>query len=327
MQREARAPTRRDLLAGAAAALAVPRTVQAQELPVLRVGTLEFGTVGWEIETIRRLGLDTAAGVRVDSVRRASNDAARIAFLGGSVDAIVTDLLWAARIRAEERALVFLPFSATEGALMAPAASPIHDIASLAGRRIGVAGGALDKNWLLLQAHARQAGVDLASAVKPAFGAPPLLAEVLENGELDAALLYWNFCARLEAKGFRRILGADEIVRAFGIAGPIAFIGYAFSPALAPATVGAFAAASRRAKQVLASDDAAWEALRPLMQAEDDATFQVLRRRFVEGIPARPLDEERADAARLYALLAELGGAPLVGGAQSLPEGLYWTGG
>ncbi len=85
---------------------------------------------------------------------------------------------------------------------MVPAGSPITDLKGLSGKRHGVAGGALDKNWILLKAQGPEtAGLDLESAAQIAYGAPPLLAQKLESGELDAALLYWQFCARLEAKG------------------------------------------------------------------------------------------------------------------------------
>lgn len=213
---------------------------------------------------------------------------------------------------------------------MVPANSPIKTVADLGGKRVGVAGGALDKSWLLLQAYARQqAGLDLAKAATPAFGAPPLLSEKLEAGELDAALLYWNFCARLEAKGFRRLLGVDEMTKSFGIDGSIAFIGYVFDRShagLTSETIDAFAGASRKAKQALATQDALWADIRPLMQASDDASFQVLKRNFIAGIPRRPIEQERADAAKLYAILAGLGGERLVGKTLSLPDGLYWTG-
>ena len=105
--------------------------------------------------------------------------------------------------------------------------------------------------------------------------------------------------------------------------------GYAVSEAVVardPRAVTAFARASHAAKAVLASDEAAWLAIRPLMQADDDAAFAVLRRRFLEGIPRRPVADEAADAARLYAVLAKLGGDKLVGPAKALPEGLYWAG-
>jgi NitT/TauT family transport system substrate-binding protein len=309
--------------------LAPPRSAMAASL-ALKVGVLAFGTVDWEIAAIHRLGLDQAADLHIESMKLASNDAARIAFLGGGVDTIVSDLLWAARMRGEGRDIVFLPFSATEGALMVPAASPIKSVADLAGKRIGIAGGALDKSWLLLQAFAQQlAGLDLTKTSTPAFGAPPLLSQKLEAGELDAALLYWNFCARLEAKGFRRLVGADEMTRSFGIAGSIAYIGYVFDrsrTSLSVDTIDAFSGVSRKAKLALATQDAIWAEIRPLMQAGDDASFAVLKRNFIAGIPRRPIEQEQADAAKLYTVLAGLGGARLVGKTTTLPDGLYWTG-
>lgn len=322
--------TRRHIVRSAlgAALLAPGGVLAASERPALRVGVLPFGTVSWEVETIRALGLDAANGVSVEPVRLAGNEAARIAFQGGQVDTIVTDLLLAARLRAEGRRVRFLPFSATEGAVMVPSGSAIAGIGDLRGKRLGVAGGPLDKSWLMLRARAADvAGLDLAAAAQPAFGAPPLLAQKLEAGELDAALLYWNFCARLEAKGFRRLVGAGDLARALGATGEIALVGYVFDEELAakrPGLVDGFAAASRAAKDRLAADAGAWDRLRPLMQAEDEATFEALRRAFLEGIPRRPLAEERADAERLYAVLARLGGERLVGAARSLPEGLYW---
>ncbi|KAA2237478.1 ABC transporter substrate-binding protein [Salinarimonas soli] len=320
--------TRRHLLGAAAAALSAPAVARAAaSRPALRVGVLPFGTVSWEVETIRALGLDAAHGFTLEPVRLAGSEAARIAFQGGAVDTIVSDLLLAARLRGEGRGVRFLPFSATEGAVMVPAGSPIAGVADLKARRLGVAGGPLDKSWLLLRAHAAEAaGLDLAAASTLSFGAPPLLAQKLEAGELDAGLLYWNFCARLEAKGFRRLIGAGDVARALGATGEIALLGYVFDEAAARkmALVDGLAAASRAAKERLAADPAAWDRLRPLMHAEDDATFEALRRAFLEGIPRRPLPEERADAERLYAVLARLGGERLVGPATRLPEGLYW---
>ena len=71
-------------------------------------------------------------------------------------------------------------------------------------------------------------------------------------------------------------------------------------------------------------DAAAWTAIRPLMEAEDEATFQTLRRYFLDGEPSRPIAAERADAETLYAVLRTLGGEKLVGSGTGLPAGLYW---
>jgi len=317
--------SRRELLLAVAMA---PAMAKARDLVPIKVATLPFGTVSWEVETIRHGKLDEANGVRLDPVKLANNDATRIAFQAGQVDTIVTDLLWAARLRSDGRKVKFIPFSATEGAVMVPADSPIRTIADLTGKRIGVSGGALDKSWLMLRAHCQQTtGVDLATGAAPSYGAPPLLTHKLETGGLDAALLYWNFCARLVAKGFRRLIEAGDIARSFGVEGDIALIGYIFDEAIlerGPGVLDAFVRASSEAKRLLATSEAAWTIVRPLMEAPDEATYRILKRYFLEGVPSRPVTEEREDAERLYAVLARLGGARLVGSATSLPPGLYW---
>ncbi|MEA1833557.1 ABC transporter substrate-binding protein [Methylobacterium durans] len=296
----------------------------------IRIGVLPFGTASWEAAIIKARGLDAANGFTLETVKLAGNDAARIAFQGRQLDTIVGDLIWAARLRNEGRGVKFVPYSTTEGALMVPPDSPIKEIGDLVGKRLGVAGGALDKNWVLLRAQARETGnLDLETASQLAYGAPPLLMQKLESRELDAALLYWTYCARLEAKGYRRLISADDIMRAFGAKGSVALIGYLFEGETVrtkPAAVEGFARASAAAKEVLANEPEAWALVRPLMAAEDDATFEALKRNFLAGTPRRPLATERSDAETIYATLARLGGERLVGEAKVLPPDLYLDG-
>jgi NitT/TauT family transport system substrate-binding protein len=317
--------SRRDILLAAALFPALARAAGSRDISI---GVLPFGTVLWEVETMRRAGLDLANGLKLRPVQLATNDAARIAFQGGQVDTIVTDLLLAARLRNEGRMVKFIPFSATEGGVMVRADSPLQDVTDLIGKRIGVAGGPLDKSWLLLRADVRnKTGIDLNTGAAPAYGAPPLLMNRLEAGELDAALLFWNFCARLEAKGYRRLVSAGDIAKSFGLKGEIALLGYVFNETVGPDVLNGFAQASAGAKRILAEHDEAWGAIRPLMSAEDEKTFETLRRYFVDGNPRRSIADERADAERLFGVLAGIGGEKLVGSVQSFPDGLYWDGG
>src|SRR5206468_7529847 len=69
-------PSRRDMLMLAGSLLALPGFAAAADLVPVKVGVLQFGTVNWEIETIRRHGFDAARGVRIETVKLASNDAA-----------------------------------------------------------------------------------------------------------------------------------------------------------------------------------------------------------------------------------------------------------
>jgi NitT/TauT family transport system substrate-binding protein len=295
----------------------------------VRVGVLKFGTVNWEIDTVRHYGLDRKNGIELDVVPLAGNEATRIALLSGAVDIIVSDWLFVSRQRAEEMPLAFVPYSTSVGAIMVPPGSDIVTLADLKGKTIGVAGGPLDKSWLMLRGLAEgKAGFDLAGQTTQAYGAPPLLAEKLRQGELDAAINYWHYNARLEAEGYRILVSAQEAAATLGAEGDISAIGYVFNETWANDNVESvlgFVAASRDAKALLETSEEAWERLKPMMKASDDAVFSTLVKRYRQGIPSRPIAEEEADTARIYDYLARVGGEKLVGKAKAMEPGTFWS--
>ena len=131
-------------------------TAQGSAAERLRVATQKTGTFAWELEIIHAAGLDRQLDINIETTELASTEAGKIALRGGSADLIVTDWLWVGRERALGDNLVFYPYSSSLGAVMAPAGSNIKGVPDLVGRKIGVAGGPLDKSWLLLQALARR---------------------------------------------------------------------------------------------------------------------------------------------------------------------------
>jgi NitT/TauT family transport system substrate-binding protein len=329
--------TRRTTLLAAGALLASAALRQsaaadsASNRPVVRAGVLKFGTVSWELDTVRANGFDRQAGIDLQLVELAGNPATQVALQAGAVEVIVSDWLWVSRMRSKGEALCFIPYSTAVGALVVPAKSGIAGVGDLRGKRIGVAGSPLDKSWLLLKALAADRhGLSLDRDAQPFFGAPPLLNSKIADGDLDAVLTFWPFAARLEAKGMRVSMSVSDMLEALGQSATVPAIGYVFREEWArsnPAAIAGFQAATGQAKTLLAQSDAAWDRLAPLMQAEDDATFRTLRDRYREGIPRRWTEEERAGAAKLYALLARLGGRELVGDAPTIAPGTFWTGG
>lgn len=302
---------------------------QALAVEVVRVGVLKFGTVSWELDTIKRHKLDEKHGITVDVQAFAGEDATNVALMAGSVDVIVSDWLWVSRQRATGLDLTFVPYSTAVGAIMVPPESPINGLGDLAGKTIGVAGGPLDKNWLLIQAMAKKDhSTDLATASTIVYGAPPLLTEKVQQGELDAVLNFWNYCARLEAKGFRRLIGGHEAAAALGASGPIVALGYIFHDAWAkdhPAAIEGFVKASADAKALLESSDEEWTMLAPMIPGEE-AERTAMRDRYREGIPKRSSDEAEKDAKALYSVLADIGGEELVGPSKELMPGTFWRG-
>ncbi len=299
----------------------------AQAADRVRIATQKTGTLAWEVEIIRSRGLDRAAGLDLAVTELASPEAGKIALKGGSADLIVADVMWVARERAIGGSTLYHPFTSALGAIMVPEASKIATLADLRGRKLGVAGGALDKSWLLLQAWARKQGFDPKKDAQVNFGAPPLLAVKAEQGELDAVLNYWNICAELEGRGFRRAIEMSAVEHDLGARGPVAMVGYAFEQAFADKNGGAlkrYFDIAAKAKGILASEPDEWKKISARTGVADPATLDILRKRFAAGIPRRALDDEEADARALYRVLVDVGGAEFAGPARDLDAGAYW---
>ncbi len=307
--------------------LAVLFNCEAEAADKLRLAVQKTGTFAWELAIIKERGLDTQAGLDLEITEFASPEAGKIALLGGAADIILSDLLWVARQRAGGSRIVFSPYSAALGAVMVPAASPITELAGLRGKRIAVAGGPLDKSWLMLLAFARDSHVELASEAEVVYGAPALLYQKAANGEVDATLNYWNFCVALQSRGFRRLIGMDEVERRLGAKGPVAMVGYVFGEGFAQSHEGPlarFLKIAAEAKEILAHSDADWENIGRKIGVADKAELALYRRSYSDGIPRRPLEEEAADARVLYRALAKTGGRDLTGPAKELDEEIYY---
>ena len=316
---------------GRAATLALVASVvmasAAMAADRIRLVAQRTGSLAWELDVIKAHGLDKKADLDIETLELASTEAGKVALRGGSADIIVSDWTWVARERALGDSLLYYPYLSTLGAVMAPAGSPIRDAADLKGKKLAVAGGPIDKSWLLLRALALQSGIDLRTAATVVYGAPPLLSQKALQGETDATLTFWNFCADLEAAGLKRAISMDDVLHRLGATGPVAMLGYVFDGAWAArnrAALDRFLEASWQAKEILASTPAEWQRLAPRIGVADPAALALYRTGYSEGIPRRPVAEEESDARALYRILADIGGAELVGPARELEPGSFY---
>lgn len=299
----------------------------AEDKTTLRIGVQASGTLDWELAELRN-----APAPQTDfdlSIQRLANaEAGKIALQSGAVDLIVSDWIWVSRMRSTGSDLAFYPYSSTSGALMVANDSAIHSIADLKGKNLGIAGGELDKNWLLLQALAQQQGIDLNANSHKVFGAPPLINEQMVQKRIDAALNYWHFAARLEARGYRRIIDGKGLLTGLGIEKPVPTLGYVFNRSWAEKhrkAVNGFFLASRQAKDRLCQSDEAWQKVLPLTGAEDVPTQKILRERYCEGLTGNWSVAEQQLAERIYALLKNVSGNKLTGGSEHLQPGTFWS--
>ena len=327
MNTMARSSVIRSLLLACIILLVGQQGAYAKE-PSLKVGVLKFGTVNWAMNVIRHHRFDRSNGFTLEVVGLASKNATSVAFLAGDVDAFVTDWFWVLRQRAEGADVVQVPYSASLGAVMVAADSPVKTLEDLKGKSIGVAGGPIDKSWLLLRAHGlANAKADLSKSASPVYAAPPLLNQQLISGRIDAVLNYWPFAARLEGAGYRRIASVAELMQGLGMPVAAPLVGFTFPRAWAndnPKLIEGFVAALTSANELLATSDAEWDRVRPLMKVQSDSEFAVMKQRYREGILASWTPEHKAAAAKLFEILKEVGGDKLTGPGTRFDPAMFW---
>ncbi|MGB1207670.1 MAG: ABC transporter substrate-binding protein, partial [Paracoccaceae bacterium] len=275
-------------------------------------------------------GFDADNGFELAVQGMAGGAAAKVAFQGGAADVIVSDWLWVARQRAAGKDYVFIPYSKAVGGVMVAHDSPAQTLGDLKGAKIGIAGGPLDKSWLILRAYAeKNFAMDLADETEQVFGAPPLIFKSALSGDIGAAINFWHFMAKMEASGMRKLVDVSDAAKDLGLDPNTPLLGYVVKGAMLrdhPDLVSGLAAASRAAKDLLATDDTEWDRLRPKMNAKTDAQFAALKAGFRAGIPTDgPIDE--AAAGRMLDLMVSLGGEDLLGKATELPEGTFFFNG
>ena len=296
----------------------------------IRIGSLQYGSVNWELKLIQELGLDTKNSFELEIVELASKNAAAVALQGGAVDLIVTDWFWVSRQRNEKRLFSFIPHSMAAGGMIASKKSKIKNDLDLKNKKIGVAGGQVDKGWLIFRAYYKKKyGSDLINLSRPIFGAPPLLNKKMQQNNFDAILTYWPYQAKLLTdSSFQKIININEILNELGIPDGIPVIGWVFREDWGNnnnLVLDNFLKASDEAKKIMLESDTIWEKIRPNMMAKDDLLFSNLREIYREGIPKKQFTKSQIEGAKkLYSILSKIGGKELVGNAKELSPGTFW---
>ena len=301
------------------------------EEPTLKIGSLQYGSVNWELKLIKDLELDTKNGFNLDIIELASKNAAAVALQGGAVDMIVTDWFWVSRQRNEGRLFTFVPHSMAAGGLIASKDSKIINEKDLEGKKIGIAGGQVDKGWLIFRAYfKKQYGIELKDVSRQIFGAPPLLNKKIEQNSFDAILTYWPYQAKLLTnEKFVKVINITDILQKLELPRGIPVIGWVFKDNWAKGKsdlLNKFLNVSKDTKKIMLESDDIWDKVRPFMNAKDDNLFLNLRDVYREGIPPTDFTTRQIEGSkRLYSILSKIGGRELVGKAKTLSPGTFWA--
>ena len=295
----------------------------------IKLAVLKYGTVNWELNVIKEHKLDKKYGIKLDITYLTNKNASAIALMSNAVNMIVTDWVWVSRQRDKGRDFTLIPYSTAAGAIMVPNDSSISSINDLKNTQIGIAGGSIDKSWILIRAYTMKVlGYDIAKYIEPAYAAPPLINGMAQRGELDGALNYWNYTARLKALNFKKIISVEEILPELGIGKSLPLIGYVFSQKWADEnkdSLTGFISASQEAREILNYNDDEWIRIQKITAAKNPETLEALKEGFRKGIPSSKPSEYKAAIKNAFKILADIGGKNLVGDSKELSEGVIWS--
>jgi len=298
------------------------------DLPKVRVGVLKYGTVNWEIAVIKHYQLDKKYNFNLQVMPLSNKNASAVALQSKAVDIILGDWLWVNRQRFNDKNYTLVPTSIASGGLYIKDDSTIKSLADLNQTKIGIAGGSVDKNWLLLQAYAQKKyQLKLKETAEMVFATPPLLNRLMLRNDIDAAINFWHYNARLSAKGYKLLVSVPQMLAELGITNKVPLLGWVFEEEWAVQhnpLLTAFLQASNEAKQLLLLCDDEWQRIRSLTKAENDEVFTALKKEYRARILDKMGSEEIKASKQVFAILAEQGGRNLVGKATTLAQGTFW---
>jgi NitT/TauT family transport system substrate-binding protein len=294
----------------------------------LKIAVLKYGSVNWEYNVIKHHQLDKKNNVKIQKIELTNKDASAVAFLSKSVDIFVTDWIWVSKQRNKGNLVSFLPYSSSAGGLMIKKSEQIKSFLDLKNKKIGVAGGSLDKSWLFFRAYAiKKYKKDPLTFFKISFAAPPLINGLLRNAQLDAGYNYWNYTARLQALGYVELLSLKDILPYIGIKGELPLIGYVFREEFLQKNeraLNGFINASNEARQVLKTSNEEWQRISEMTGANNQLMLEKIRDSFRKGIPSDNHQLMKKNIQNAYDILSRIGGEDLVGSSSSLSPGTYW---
>jgi len=274
---------------------------------------------------MQKLGLDRRPDLVLQPTPFATKAATETALRGGEVDVKVDDWLFVSWARAQGvRVQAVDGFSRAVGGIVVRSGSPIRILADLRGRRIAVTSLA-DKSYLVLRTVAvARFGFDPQRESGVIAAAPPLLNQLLERGDADAIVQYWQFIPRLVATGrFRELASTAALIRRLA-PGDLPFLVLVATDDAVNTraeALRAFLAGLHEGAAQLASRRDLWDELfdEGLLGLPDRAMVPGLMARFRSGIVSR-WDQTTIDSlTKLTARLVEAAGPEIVGTAKLDP--------
>lgn len=301
-----------------------------EETHTIQVGQQATGTFSWITHAIDYYGLDEKYNLDIQEQTYASKPATQLAIQAGEVDVVVDDFIGAVAMReAGVPVRAIWPFSKATGGVVVAADSDIQSVEDLQGRTIAAASLG-DKSILILRAYlASEYGFDPQDDGLVLQAAAPLMQGLLDEGEIDAAIPFWHFVARMEGSGdYRDIQLVSELLAEMGFRDDLPILVVLGREGADPEAVTTFLAAMQEAIQLMRedSDDGIWQSIldHELYSLPDPSVFPAVRARWEAGIPEEWNQDMIDGLVELVDQLVAVAGSDVVG-VESLDADAFTT--
>ncbi|WP_226008111.1 ABC transporter substrate-binding protein [Natrinema salinisoli] len=303
--------------------------------PVMRARFEHNGSPRYMLYTIKRLGIDHEHGFHLDvqlvsDTLEGGMETVEARLQDGDADLIDIDYISTARERSRGADIVAIyPYGRTVGKLVAPERTDIGGLADLSGHRIGVVR-RLDKNWILTRAACRSYyGFDPDETATPIeAGSKVELTRMLRDGEVDAALQFWQIVPEITERGpYEAVVSMADVVQRLARTDnrvPVStFLTSEEFLAERETTVRRFTAAYRDAVDRLLTDDDLWDEIGEKLMTDDEPVIVAAIRDGWRDMVVREWDAETVQGMeQLFDQLLEVAGSNALG-VDHIPSGTF----
>lgn len=296
----------------------------AQDVPTIHVGLEAVGTFSWIDFAMQHYGIPEELGFNVESDTYATKQAKQIALQSGEADIVVDDITGVSVWRDQGIPVkAVYPYSLATGGVVVPTDSDIQSIEDLQGKTIA-ATDLGDKSLLILRTlAASQYEFDPQVQSEIVAAAPPLMAELLGRGEVDAAIPPWHFVARMVGSGqYREVMPVTEMLEALDVSPDLPILVVVARDELDSELLRTYLLAMNMTVERMQQDDEIWDLIleNELYSLPDPSLFPSVVERWEQGIPQTWSQETIDGIVELINGMVKLAGAEVVGVEQANPE-------
>lgn len=288
----------------------------------IRMMASPYGTQSFIPFVIKKYKLDEKYGFDLERISFADAKASSAALQTGGAEMAILDWTGLSLMRnAGLDVIGIAPFLTYVSVIVVPADSPIQGIADLKGKKFGIFS-RTSSDWILVDAAARKNhGLDLAKEAELQEGAPTLLRGALEQGNIDATIMFSSISPDMIASGkYKGIFTIRDVTEDLGL--PLApYLMIATTERYAkekPQNVKAFVAAYKEVVEILKSDQSVWDEQGANMKLSGEA-LTVYRDQIRRDLLTSFTPETSDTLKKTFAILKETVGSDALG-MQELPE-------